>query len=70
MNVSSSHLHDIYCEEIKKVALSADDDKRATLNNKNYFCDACCEPDARVDATFDAILDAIAYIIAVIMSSF
>ena len=28
MNVIRSHLHDIYTEEINKIALSADDDKR------------------------------------------
>ena len=33
MNVIRSHLHDIYTEEINKVALSADDDKRIILND-------------------------------------
>jgi len=28
MNVIRSHLHDMYTEEVNKVALSADDDKR------------------------------------------
>jgi hypothetical protein len=33
MNVIRSHLHDIYCEEIYKVALSADDDKRVITDD-------------------------------------
>lgn len=33
MNVIRSHLHDIYSEEINKVALSADDDKRIILED-------------------------------------
>ena len=28
MNVIRSHLHDVYTEEVNKVALSAEDDKR------------------------------------------
>jgi len=31
MNVIRSHLHEIYTEEVNKVALSADDDKRVVL---------------------------------------
>ena len=31
MNVIRSHLHEIFTEEVNKVALSADDDKRAVL---------------------------------------
>ena len=31
MNVIRSHLHDVYTEELNKVALSADDDKRVIL---------------------------------------
>ena len=31
MNVMRSHLHEIYTEEVNKVALSADDDKRVVL---------------------------------------
>ena len=33
MNVIRSHLHDIYTEQINKVALSADDDKRLILED-------------------------------------
>ena len=33
MNVIRSHLHDIYTEQINKVALSADDDKRIILED-------------------------------------
>ena len=33
MNVFRSHLHDIYTEEINKVALSADDDKRVIMDD-------------------------------------
>jgi hypothetical protein len=33
MNVIRSHLHNIYCEEINKVALSADDDKRVIVDD-------------------------------------
>src|SRR5258708_23695471 len=33
MNVIRSHLHDIYTEEVNKVALSADDDKRVILED-------------------------------------
>jgi len=33
MNVIRSHRHDIYTEEVNKVALSADDDKRAILED-------------------------------------
>ena len=33
MNVIRSHLHDIYTEEINKVALSADDDKRVIMED-------------------------------------
>jgi len=33
MNVIRSYLHDIYTEEVNKVALSADDDKRVILED-------------------------------------
>ena len=33
MNVIRSHHHDIYCEEINKIALSADDDKRVIMDD-------------------------------------
>ena len=33
MNVIRSHSHEIYTEEINKVALSADDDKRIILED-------------------------------------
>jgi hypothetical protein len=33
MNVIRSHLHEIYTEELNKVALSADDDKRIIMEN-------------------------------------
>ena len=33
MNVFRSHLHDVYSEEINKVALSANDDKRIVLKD-------------------------------------
>jgi hypothetical protein len=33
MNVFRSHLHDIYTEEVNKIALSADDDKRIIMND-------------------------------------
>ena len=33
MNVIRSHLHDIYTEQINKVALSADDDKRIIMED-------------------------------------
>lgn len=33
MNVIRSHLHDIYTEEVNKVALSADDDKRIIMDD-------------------------------------
>ena len=33
MNVIRSHLHEIYTEEINKIALSADDDKRIILED-------------------------------------
>ena len=33
MNVIRSHLHEIYTEEVNKVALSADDDKRIILED-------------------------------------
>ena len=33
MNVFRSHLHDIYTEEVNKVALSADDDKRVIMDD-------------------------------------
>ena len=33
MNVIRSHLHDIYTEEVNKVALSADDDKRVVMED-------------------------------------
>ena len=31
MNVTRSHCHDIYTEEINKIALSSDDDKRVIM---------------------------------------
>ena len=31
MNVIGSHSHEIYTEEINKIALSSDDDKRAIM---------------------------------------
>jgi len=34
MNVIRSHLHEVYTEEVNKVALSADDDKRVILADK------------------------------------
>jgi len=33
MNVIRSHLHDVYTEEVNKVALSAKDDKRVIMEN-------------------------------------
>jgi predicted DNA-binding protein (UPF0251 family) len=33
MNVIRSHLHDVYTEELNKVALSADDDKRIIMDD-------------------------------------
>ena len=33
MNVIRSHLHDIYTEEVNKVALSAEDDKRVIMKD-------------------------------------
>ena len=33
MNVIRSHLHEVYTEEMNKVALSADDDKRIILED-------------------------------------
>jgi hypothetical protein len=33
MNVIRSHRHDIYTEEVNKVALSADDDKRVIMED-------------------------------------
>ena len=45
MNVFRSHIHEIYTEEVNKVALSADDDKRVimedgihTLAHGHYTC--------------------------------
>jgi len=34
MNVISSHLHEMYSEEVNKVALSSEDDKRDVLEDK------------------------------------
>ena len=33
MNVIRSHFHDLYTEEVNKVALSAEDDKRVIMEN-------------------------------------
>ena len=33
MNVIRSHLHDVYTEEVNKVALSAEDDKRVVMED-------------------------------------
>jgi len=33
MNVIRSHLHDVYTEEVNKVALSAEDDKRVIVEH-------------------------------------
>jgi len=33
MNVIRSHLHDVYTEEVNKVALSTEDDKRVIMEN-------------------------------------
>ena len=33
MNVIRSHLHDVYTEEVNKIALSADDNKRVILED-------------------------------------
>jgi len=33
MNVIRSHLHDVHTEEVNKVALSADDDKRVIMED-------------------------------------
>jgi len=33
MHVIRSHMHDIYTEEVNKVALSADDDKRIIMED-------------------------------------
>ena len=33
MNVIRSHLHDVYTEEVNKVALSAEDDKRVIMED-------------------------------------
>jgi hypothetical protein len=33
MNVIRSHLHDLYTEEVNKVALSAEDDKRVIMDD-------------------------------------
>ena len=33
MNVIRSHLHEIYTEQVNKVALSADDDKRVIMDD-------------------------------------
>jgi len=33
MNVIRSHLHDVYAEEVNKVALSAEDDKRVIMED-------------------------------------
>jgi hypothetical protein len=33
MNVIRSHLHDMYTEEVNKVALSAEDDKRVIMDD-------------------------------------
>ena len=34
MNVIQSHRHEVYTEQVNKVALSAEDDKRVVLENK------------------------------------
>jgi len=34
MNVIRSHLHEMYSEEVNKVALSSEDDKRYVLEDK------------------------------------
>ena len=34
MNVIRSHLHDVYTEEVNKVALSAEDDKRVIMEDR------------------------------------
>ena len=34
MNVIRSHLHEMYSEEVNKVALSSEDDKRHVLEDK------------------------------------
>jgi len=33
MNLIRSHLHDVYTEEVNKVALSAEDDKRVIMED-------------------------------------
>jgi len=37
MNVISSHLHDVYAEEVNKVALSAEDDKKGYYGRRNTY---------------------------------
>ena len=34
MNVIRSHRHEVYTEQVNKIALSAEDDKRLVLENK------------------------------------
>jgi len=34
MNVTRSHLHDVYTEQINKIALSAEDDKKIVLSDR------------------------------------
>ena len=34
MNVIQSHRHEVYTEQVNKIALSAEDDKRVVLENK------------------------------------
>jgi hypothetical protein len=36
MNVIRSHLHDVYTEEVNKIDLSADDNKRVILEDGHY----------------------------------
>ena len=37
MNVIRSHLHDVYTEEVNKVALAAEDDKRVYYGRRNSY---------------------------------
>jgi len=37
MNVIRSHLHDLYTEEVNKVALSAEDDKKGYYGRRNSY---------------------------------
>ena len=34
MNIIRSHKHEVYTEQVNKIALSAEDDKRVVLENK------------------------------------